>query len=94
MNGTERSVVETIIRLIEKHTYLTYDKKQDLLKGEIYADYRDEASDKSITAWCQSQNPIRVSISSSVFYTRSFFSSYFILPTTNTAALCPSLFTF
>ena len=37
---------------------------------------------------------IRVSISSSVFYTRSFFSSYFILPTTNTAALCPSLFTF
>lgn len=58
MSDAEKSVVETIIRLIEKHTYLTYDKKEDLIKGEIYADYRDEASDKSIIAWCQSPNPM------------------------------------
>lgn len=58
MTDTEKSVVNTVIRLIEKHTYLAYDAEQDEIKAEIYADYRDEAPDKTIIQWCQSKSPM------------------------------------
>lgn len=58
MNDTEKSVIDTVIRLIEKNSFLIYDKEQDQIKADIYADYHDEASDKTIIAWCQSKNPM------------------------------------
>ncbi len=58
MTATEQHVIDTVIRLIEKNTYLTYDKEHDQIKAEIYADYRDEVSDKTIIKWCQSKNPM------------------------------------
>ncbi len=48
MTATEQHVIDTVIRLIKKNTYLTYDKEHDQIKAEIYADYRDEVSDKTI----------------------------------------------
>lgn len=48
---------EQFVRDFLDRQYLTYSKDEDIWRGEIYADYRDELSDAQITKILQSKSP-------------------------------------
>lgn len=58
MDKTEENVVSVIVDLIEKHTYCNYRQEDGFLSTEIYADYRDVASDETVIQWCMADNPL------------------------------------
>ncbi len=57
MTDIEKSLIQIIIDLIEKHTCIHYDSAKQHFPVEIYADYRDDVSAKTVGKWCQADNP-------------------------------------
>ena len=57
MNSTVKDLDDLIIDQLERHTYYSYDKSHGVILVEIYADYRDEVDRKTITEWCQADDP-------------------------------------
>ena len=57
MTDFENSIVSAIRDCIDRHTYCDWDESEGLYCCEIYADYRDEADNKSVCEWCKSKTP-------------------------------------
>ena len=57
MTDFENSIVSAIRDCIARHTYCDWDESEGLYCCEIYADYRDEADNKSVCEWCKSKTP-------------------------------------
>lgn len=57
MTDFENSIVSAIRDCIDRHAYCVWDESEGLYCCEIYADYRDEADNKSVCEWCKSKTP-------------------------------------
>lgn len=57
MSNITDKIQEKVRELIDKHTTLVYDSKQQNFTCDIYADYRDSVDEETVTKWCQTENP-------------------------------------
>ena len=59
MTDFENSIVSAIRDCIDRHTYCDWNESEGLYCCEIYADYRDEADNKSVASGTAGNNGIR-----------------------------------
>ena len=57
MENIKEKIPAIVRTLIDKHTYLIYDKENQCFSCDVYADYRDTVEEKTVSQWCASEDP-------------------------------------